>query len=215
MAYDFYVVEGKKLIDYKPKASHYERAIIRFLNNYGDSILDKEAAMKYIFLNLKKIVLERRDEKQCTYKELNNRLQHMFLLTDLMSVLTPNEFIRMFPIPKEYDGERYSMKDYFSTIKEVRKYKPDEPIGQENINKFLAEYYNWDVMEFEVAKLSTISDIRRMEGQKDLLEEFAEKNGVELQTFYQEGDYMVDRETGERFKIQKPKSKLRKLFTVV
>lgn len=45
--------------------------------------------------------------------------------------------------------------------------------------------------------------------------EFAEDNGIQLQTFYQDGDEMVDSETGERFKTSKPKNPMRKLFTVV
>lgn len=214
MAYNFYVLEGKKLINYKPKSEHYERAIIRMIQEDLHCLEDRDKMKKYIFLNVKKFVTERNDKKKYTYEQLNNRLQFMFNLTDLMGRLTPVEFVQMFPIPKQYDGEKYSVKDYFSTIEEVSKYPQDRPIG-DKITEFLMEYYNWGIMRFEVVKISTISDIRRMEGQKGVFEEFAEQNGLRLQTFYQDGNEMVDSETGERFEIAKPKNPLRKLFSVV
>lgn len=213
MAYNFYVLEGKKLVDYKPKSNHYERAIIQMIQDDFYCLEDRDKMKKYIFLNVKKFATERQEEKY-TYEQLNNRLQFMFNLTDLMGRLTPVEFMQMFPIPKEYDGEKYSVKDYFSTMEEVSKYPQDIPIG-DKITEFLMGYYNWDIMEFEVVKLCTISEIRRSQGQLGVMEQFAEDNGLHLQTFYQDGNEMVDSETGERFKIAKPKNPLRKLFSVV
>lgn len=214
MAYNFYVLEGKKLIDYKPKSEHYERAIIRMIKDDFYCLEDRDKMKKYIFLNVKKFVAERHDKKKYAYKQLKNRLQFMFNLTDLMGRLTPVEFMQMFPIPKEYDGEKYSVKDYFSTMEEVSKYPQDKPIG-DKITEFLMEYYNRDIMEFEVVKLCTISEIRRKQGQLGLMEQFAEDNGLRFQAFYQDGNEMVDSETGERFEIVKPKNPLRKLFSVV
>ena len=213
MSYDFYVLEGKKLIDYKPKAEHYERAVIRMIEKDLNCLENRDRMKQFIFLNVRKFVCERH-EKKFTYEELNNRLQFMFNLTDFMGRLTPIEFMHMFPIPKEYDGEKYGVKDYFSTIEEVNKYPKDKSIG-DKITEFLVEYYNWDIMKFEVLKLTTISNIRRMQGQQGIMEEFAEQNGMKLQTFHQEGNEMVNDETGERYEIVKPKNPMRKLFSVV
>lgn len=77
------------------------------------------------------------------------------------------------------------------------------------------EYYNFDIMEFEVIKLCTISEVRRKQGRLGLMEQFVEDNGLRFQTFYQDGNEMVDRETGERFEITRPKNPLRELFSVV
>lgn len=77
------------------------------------------------------------------------------------------------------------------------------------------EYYNRDIMTFEVVKICNMSKMGRMQGQLGLMEQFAEDNGIHLQTFYQDGDEMVDSETGERFKTPKPQNPMRKLFTVV
>lgn len=215
MSYDFYVFKGKKLIDYKPKKEHYERAVIRMIEKDFNCLKNRDKMKQFIFLNMRKFVRERHKKKQTyTYEELNNRLQFMFNLTDFMGRLTPIEFIQMFPIPKEYDGEKYGVKDYFSTIEEVNKYPQDKPIG-DKITEFITEYYNWDIIEFEVLKLTTISNIRRMQGQQGIMEELAEQNGMKLHTFHQEGNEMVNDETGEMYKIVKPKNPMRKLFSVV
>ena len=175
---------------------------------------DKDKLKKYIFLNVKKIVKEKHDKTEYTYEQLNNRLQFMFNLTDLIGRLTPVEIMQMFPIPKEYNGEKYQVKDYFSTIEEVKKYPQNKAIG-DKITEFLMEYYNLDIIKFEVVKMCTISEIRRKQGQLGLMEQFAEDNEIHLQTFHQDGNEMVDNKTGERFEIVKPKNPMRKLFTVV
>lgn len=214
MAYDFYVIEGKKLIDYKPTAEHYERAIEKMLKNDLSFKSDRDKMIKFIFLSVKKIVKERHCDNEYTYEQAQARLEFMFVLTDLMATLTPVEFMRLFPISKEYDGEKFGFKDYFSTIEEVMKYPLNMPIGKQ-ITEFLMEYYNWDIVAFEVSKLTTISIIRRFEGQKGVFEEFAEQNGLHLHTFYKDEDEVVDSDTGERFKIIRPKNKLQRLFKVI
>lgn len=220
MGYDFYVIEGKKLIDYKPKAEHYIRAFVKMVTNdstflEGTYSKNKDKIMKFLFISVRSFSKGRAEETKGTYEETYGRLRFMMGLVDLMAQLTPEEFMRLFPIEKEYDGKRWGMKDYFSTMKEVRKYPLKKPIGADKIENFLMEYYNFDIMEFDVCRICTVSRLRRMEGQKGVMEEFMEEQGIHPKTHYQDGDYMVDSETGERFKIQKPKNRMRKLFSVV
>ena len=216
MSYDFYVLEGKKLIDYKPKAEHYRRALSRMIEKSPlDFMNNKEELKKFIFMYVKRLVLSKAEYNEYSYEKLNEMLQFMFMLTDLMGRLTPTEFMQMFPIPKEYYGEEIGVKDYFSTIKDVMKYPLDKPIGVDNITQFIVDYYNWDVMIFEVTKLSIISKIRRMNGKKGVMEEFMEMHDLSPRIMHQEGNYMVDNETGERLEIAKPKHPMRKLFSVV
>ncbi len=216
MSYDFYVVEGKKLVDYKPKAEHYRRALARMIEKNPVGFMEDNKELKrFIFMYVKRLVLSKAEYNAYSYEKLNEMLQFMLMLTDLMGQLTPTEFMQMFPIPKEYDGEKLGVKDYFSTIKDVMKYPLDKPIGIGNVTQFIMDYYNWDIMEFEVIKLSVISRIRRMEGQKGIMEEFMERQGISPRTMHQEGNFMVDDETGEQFEIAKPKHPMRKLFSVV
>ncbi len=98
-------------------------------------------------------------------EEAEVRINAMSVIMSYMATLTPTrEFVRVFPIPKEYDGEKYSVKDYFSTIERLKKYPSDEEIRKDKIIEFLMEYYNWDIIKFEVKKLCLISYIRRLNG---------------------------------------------------
>ena len=109
MAYDFYIIEGRKLIDYKPKAKHYEKAAIRVLVDDWCCLFDKDKLKKYIFLNIKRFVTEEHEKQTYTYEQLEARLQFMLRLSDLMGELTPVEVMQMFPIHKTYDGEKYEI----------------------------------------------------------------------------------------------------------
>lgn len=211
--YNFYVMEGKKLIDYKPAQIHYERALGRLIDKELNEQMQGDTLKKFIWLSVKTINSSRTDE--LGYEQLKAKLQLLFWVTDLMGELTPIEFMQLFPITKEYKGEKYEMKDYFSTMAEVVKYPLDKPIGKEKILEFNMDYYNWEIIEFEVQKLSVISKIRRMEGQLGVFESFMEKQGIYPRTLRKQGNFLIDDETGERFEIKKPENKLKKLFSVV
>lgn len=220
MGYEFYVIEGKKLIDYKPKAEHYKRAYLKMVTNdstflNGTYTQCKDKMMKLIFVSVRRFSKGKSEEAIGTYEALQANLTFMYGIVDLMAHLTPEEFMRLFPIEKEYDGKRCGIKDYFSTMEEVRKYPLKKSIGLDRIEDFLAEYYNHDIMRFDVCRLCTISQLRRMEGQKGVMEEFMEEQGIHPKTYYRDGDYMVDSETGEYLEIQNPKNRMRKLFSVV
>ena len=81
-------------------------------------------------------------------------------MTDIVkaaSRLTPEEFVSLFPADKEYNGEKYMEKDYFTTMKAVKHFPEGKPIGN-GINCFLEEYYNRDVFLFWVNYFSCMGD---------------------------------------------------------
>jgi len=48
----------------------------------------------------------------------------------LIGILTPIELTGIFPIDKIYDGAKWQLKDYFSTMDALNKYGMDKPIGE-------------------------------------------------------------------------------------
>lgn len=128
--------------------------------------------------------------------------------------LTPQEFVRLFPITKEYDGEKYGMKDYFYTAQKI-KAMPDEPIGEENVSEFLFNYCNRDIEEYMVTWMGIVNRLHMLNGGRDITLEFFEDIGMPVHTFHEEAGYMVNDETGEQFKIKKSTKRARKLFSVV
>lgn len=208
----FKMILGTKKKNYKPTLQNYLDAAVD-LARRKDEQDGKEFSKKFIFLMAK--VLASRIEKRLSYEDLQGILNVMFSLTDMMAVLTPTEFMQLFPIPKEYDGNKYGMKDYFSTIEYVKGFPQDEPIGEENILDFLMGYYNPDILKFEVGMLSIISGIRRMDGQMGIMEEFAAENGIPAYSFYEKEGIMVNRQTGEVTKVRKPKMRIPKYMNVM
>ncbi|MEI4616029.1 MULTISPECIES: hypothetical protein [Bacillus cereus group] len=127
-------------------------------------------------------------------------------IQEIIGRITPREFMTIFPIAKEYKGKKYGMKDYFSTMKSMKEMGMDTPIG-ENVREFLWSYHNWeDITEFVVNFMEVMSDIRRFEGGKGLVEEFLEEKGITAYTLCkdQKGkEYLTNNDTGEVIPVQK------------
>lgn len=208
----FKVIPGTKKKSYKPTVHAYLNAAVDLAHRQNDQD-EKEFSKKFIFLMTK--ALASRIERKISYEDSQSLLNVMLSITDMMAGLTPMEFMQVFPIPKEYDGNKYGVKDYFSTMEYVRGFPQDGPIGQEDILGFLMEYYNPDVLKFNVRMVSVISDIREMEGQMRVAEEFAAENGIPTYSFYEKEGIMVNRQTGEVTKVHRPKTRIPKYMRVV
>ena len=224
MSWDFYVVEGKKLIDYKPKREHYERAYLRNLEKLGSQFGDMG------FADIKKIqpsaidttlflLIKMTEKIQGSFDKTNREIvsllfERISFISSLVGLYTPREFMRLFPIKKDYDGEENGCKDYFSCMEYINKIGIDVPIG-ENASMFLMEYWNWDISFYMVTWMSIVSAMDIVCTGRDHMLDFFEENGLHFHYMHQEGDFLVDDETGERFKIKKPKNPMRKLFSVV
>lgn len=130
--------------------------------------------------------------------------------------LTPEEILNLFPPTKIYQGERYQMKDYFSTMKSVSEYSSTEPIGARSF-EFLWDYVNWHTSEFLVSYMSALSNIRRRETGIGIFEEFLDGMGVD--SFTEEPGYgagvMINSRTGEVVKTRPVKTRVPKWWRVI
>ena len=77
---------------------------------------DREFFCKYLWANIKAMSRINVGEYK-TKEETEVNLNLFFKMKDALSILTPEELERMFPIEKEYDGVKYGIKDYFFTKK--------------------------------------------------------------------------------------------------
>jgi hypothetical protein len=128
------------------------------------------------------------------------------IVQTLIGGLTPAEFMGLFPIDKDYDGRKYQIKDYFYTMDYISGL-PDEPIGGiEAAMRFLWEYHSREIANFCARVFECVNDLRRLDGQPSLMEEWADKNGIKTYTMHtdQKGrKFMVDRKTGKSFRIKR------------
>lgn len=128
-------------------------------------------------------------------------------LKSTMSLLTLKEFMTIFPISKIFDGEKYQIKDYYSTIDVIKELglKPNKPIG-ENILEFILEYMNKDIMNFTTKGWLIMSAIRGFDGHIDLSEEFMAQLGMDTPNTFKnsKGEALYIRH-GKTHKIEKNK----------
>lgn len=104
-------------------------------------------------------------------EDLENDFEYGDATMNLLSCLTPEEFVITFPPEKIYDGEKYGWKDYYTTMEAVRALPEGEPIG-DHIEDLLWDYMNWSIRKFQVGLISTVDDLRIAQGKMGLLEEF-------------------------------------------
>lgn len=208
MSNQLQVIEGiqKEQVDYY---SIYRK---KFLNELYEGLaqcenqgsIERETLKRIVFSGLKMINSE---GVPASYEDLQTRFHNIGSINTMIGWLTPRELMQMFPIEKRYDGKKYEMKDYFYTMRVIEEKGIDKCIGTEQeVFDFISDYQNWDITFFMITSLTTISALRRAEGQKGLLEEFAEQNGIATYTIgtdHRGKQVLVNNTTGEVQRVTK------------
>lgn len=182
----------------------FDSTVKRYYENPGTDI--KPVIKKLIVYGVKAV--NTINSKSETLGAAPANFQFAQLIISFMSGLTPLEFMNLFPISKDFKGERWGTKDYFYTMNYIKTLNPDAPIGEEIFN-FLWEYTNLEVTIFNVNYLGYISDLRRLEGKPSLMEEWASQNGITTYSLHESGKakYLIDGRTGKTLKVKKARPK--------
>jgi len=197
------IVEGMKM---NLKHEVYERAYNRLLKKYAvDSGMDAKVTMKkLLFLGVKKLIA-RPERESFTREEAESDFSEAQIIMAYMRLLTPKEFMQLFPVEKDFKGHKWHFKDYFYTQDYIRKLPQGEPIGDEVLH-FMWEYTNWDITEFNVYVMGCISNLRRLEGKTSLAEEWANINGLKTYTMHKDSkgrEFLFDKETGKTTRVRR------------
>lgn len=129
-------------------------------------------------------------------------------ILSLIEYIRPKDFISIFPIKKDYNGEKLQSKDYFYVNQLLTERNIYFPIKMtwENGFSFLWDYNNDDILIFLLKVIKSISNLRVINGEKDLMVEFCEKNNI---TTYRKfvnpkgKEYLVNQQTGKHIRIKK------------
>lgn len=133
----------------------------------------------------------------------------------LLAELSPAQIAQMFPQAKEYDGQKYQCKDWFYSQEAIKKFGNDKPLGG-NIRKtdmFLWEQNNRYLNNFVIAQMLIVSELRELEGEPSLMEEFLNTNeketGKHIEPMYvadgKNGKILVDKSGRKLADVEKPK----------
>lgn len=161
------------------KRNLWHRAFKKALNRLDDDRTTKTKVKQIVFYGVK--CYGKWNDSEGV--ELKNKTGEIFQIITLIEALTPREFMQIFPLAKDYDGQRWETKDYFYTMDYSEILGMDVPIG-ENVFEFLMEYWNADVMLFATKALSALSAIHEEQSSIGIFEEFLRDHGVEPFGYY-------------------------------
>lgn len=141
-----------------------------------------------------------------TVQQLDDCLTYIALINKKMKELTFNEVINIFPIRKDFDGERFECKDYYSTIEYLNKFDLNEPIGEE-VNDFFWNYYNSILMAYSAKELILFDMYRMLEGKESFMTEWARMVGVDTYKINEKQGYIYNTTTGKTKPYKKYKKR--------
>ena len=102
----------------------------------------------------------------------------------LMVGLTPRELQQLFPIEKEYDGDKWGTKDYYYCIQEINEIGLDTPMNEEQVMHYIMECNNnIFITMLGVSLMTLVSDFQNMsfwDMVEDMLNEPKEKQKLHL-----------------------------------
>lgn len=213
---NFKVVQGGYREPQKSRltASRYLEAQVRLLErfqNSGEELNAHEELKKVAFLAVKGKV---KSGDEVTFENAEQMCSEYGLIFTLLSKITIRELMQMFPISKIYDGKKYGVKDYFYTRDILRQKELDEPIGNEAF-ELLSEYENDDIRLLCVGYMMALGKIHVLQGGKDPLDEFLSEQGIASYSYYENEGIMINQETGEISKVQKPAPRIPKYMKVI
>ncbi|MCI7304338.1 MAG: hypothetical protein SOR93_09645 [Clostridiales Family XIII bacterium] len=216
---------AKEKRSYKPTRLQYlevqQRAMEECAAQYkGVAIRDvarefPECFRQMIYAGVKQLGMIKDKELDASDELVYHTYAQMSFLLDMFDVMSPRQVIQLFPIEKTYDGARWEWKDYYYTMEAVNKTGIDNVIGAERSPEFLMDYQNWDINHFMVTFMLVVSRMRVLQGGMDIMEEWLEKQGVPTYSYYEDKGIMVNRQTGEVAKVEKPKTRVPKYMKVV
>lgn len=155
-------------MDFK-KYNLYLRAFRNSTTKYIEGDKSRDNIKRIVFYGVRTIINKPKPNNRLN--EVKENFESVCIVKDLMSLLTPKEFMNVFPVTKEYDGYKHEWKDYSYTMRYMETLNPNKPIGEEILN-LLWEYQNWDVTFFNLKLTGCLDDMRALKGQQSVIEEF-------------------------------------------
>lgn len=190
----------------------YDNLIVRCtLEKENNNIAD--TLCKMFFYGTRYITLKRNTNRKgifenqvLNYDELMEEFSFVNLMYQIMGHLTLNQIKGIFPLDKEYDGAKWQCKDYFYAVEHLKGINPDDLLCHQfsDMEDFTWVYWNRDIFELDAVMIDIASDIRRFEGEKGIVEEWMQKQGVESYTISTDGT--MTNSKGEKIAKIKPNS---------
>ena len=112
-----------------------------------------------------------------------------------------NSLIKIFPIDKTYDGDKWGCKDYFFTMDVLKEKGLDNAVGRDGVFDLMWDYENRDLREFTVFYMSCMSAMYKQQTGVGFAKKFCEDNGIGTYTMDKENGLLIDNQSGEIAKM--------------
>nr|DAM27373.1 MAG TPA: hypothetical protein [Caudoviricetes sp.] len=164
---------------------------------------------KLVFYGVRYVNIKRGHDTSAL-EEAEGFYEFITAISNFIGHLTPNEFMNIFPVSKEYDGHKYECKDYYYTMEYLDTLEMDKQIKEQSIDNgsiigFLWEYHNWEVRRFTVALTASLSRLQRFQGQSTITDNLFDMLGLETHTLYENNgkQFLMDSK-GKTTALNKP-----------
>lgn len=114
--------------------------------------------------------------------------------------------IKIFPIDKEYDGDKWGCKDYFYTMNVLKEKGLDNAVGRDGVFDLMWDYENRDLREVTVFFMSCMSAMYKQQTGVGIAEKFCDDNGIGTYTMDRENGLLIDNQSGKIAKINNKSS---------
>lgn len=109
--------------------------------------------------------------------------------------------IKIFPVEKTYDGDKWGCKDYFFTMDVLKEKGLDNAVGRDEVFNLMWDYENRDLRELTVFYMSCMSAMYKQQTGVSFAEKFCEDNGISTYTMDRENGLLIDNQSGEIAKM--------------
>ena len=195
----FSVIKGKKDINDKKVLDKRKKLQDIYYNSFVKNY-DCLNINKALFNGIKYVKYVNLDAKM-TYDELKEVYHNILMVKELMRYVCPYFFLLHFPIIKDYNGKKFEAKDFYSTMEYLSTINLEDPL-LDNLEEFLWQYYNQDLMAFALREIMIVEKLRRFEGKEGIMEGFMHEMGVDSYSIDEKRKQIINNRTGKREKLK-------------
>ena len=140
-----------------------------------------------------------------TYQTPFEVKQNSFNLIDalfgIIGRIKLGNLIKIFPIDKTYDGDKWGCKDYFFTMDVLKEKGLDNVIGRDGVFDLLWDYENRELRELTVFYMSCMSAMYQCQTGVTFMDKFCEDNNIDSYSVDRENGIIVNNQTGKFAKL--------------
>lgn len=109
--------------------------------------------------------------------------------------------IKIFPIDKDYDGDKWGCKDYFFTMDVLREKGLDNAVGHDGVFDLMWDYENRELRKLTVFYMSCMSAMYQRQTGVSFMDKFCEDNNIDSYSVDHENSIIVNNQTGKIAKL--------------